>query len=225
MQVGAGRRRVPVVGVHHVGLPARVERAAAELRCRPAQQREALQVVGPVSAVGVLVGAGAAPVEQRRVDHIGRNAAAGQAAQAQRDGRGSERRADRGHRLLLRHRLGDGGQPGQQQAHIGTGACEGRREGGGDVGEAAGLDEREDFGGDVEDAHRSHAQTPLPLPLAGEGRGEGAGVAVSGGQAELQGRALTPALSRGRERENAAAAHASAASMSRVTRVMPRSLR
>ena len=134
MHVGAGRRRVPVVGVQHVGLPSRVERAAAELRGRPAQQREALQVVGPVEAVAVLVGAAAAPVEQRRVDHVGRHAAAGQAAQAQRDGRGTERRADLGHLLLLRHRLCNGGQPGQQQADVGAGAREGGWQGGGDVG-------------------------------------------------------------------------------------------
>ena len=136
---------MPVVRVHDVGRPALVELAGGQVRAHPAEQREALQVVGPFGAVVVLVGAAVAAVQVRRVDHVGRHVAARQPAEPQRDARSAEQRTDLADGLRLQHGIGDRRQARQQQAHVGAGASQRRRQRADHVGQAAGLDERKDL--------------------------------------------------------------------------------
>lgn len=56
---------MPVVGMHHVGTPARCGIAQRKPRCDMAEQGEAASIVGPVTAVLVLIGP-ARTLEQRR---------------------------------------------------------------------------------------------------------------------------------------------------------------
>ena len=92
--VGAGHRRMPVVGVHDVGRPLRIGVVGREVGGHPAQQGKALQVVGPLLALAVLVGAAAAAVEVGRVDHVHRQLAARHARQQQPHAQRAEAGAD-----------------------------------------------------------------------------------------------------------------------------------
>jgi hypothetical protein len=142
--VSAGGGGVPVVRVHDLGRPLWIGVVGRQVRRRPAEQREALQVVGPLLALAVLVRTAAAAVEVRRVDQVDRQLRARHAAEQQ--------AVDDGACAL--HRIEHRRQAGQQHAHVGALLGQRHRQRRHHVGQAAGLDEREDFGGDVQDLHR-----------------------------------------------------------------------
>ena len=139
--------------VQQLGRPTGVEPTTGELRADPAEQREALQVVGPLAAGAVLIGAAGAAVEQRRVDHVDRHLAVRHLAEPQRDARSAEARADLGHGFLMQHRVGDRRQAGQQQAHVGALPDQCLRQRAQHIGQATGLDEGEDLRSDVQNLH------------------------------------------------------------------------
>ena len=147
---------MPVVGVHDVGHPGRVGIVGRQVGGHPTQQCEAPQVVGPFAAVAGLVGAAAAPVQVRRVDHVHRQMAAGHAAQQQTDPQGAEAGPDVDHGAGGLHRIQDRRQAGQQQPHVGPRFGQRRRQGGHHIGQATGLDQRVDLGRHVQHLH-AHA--------------------------------------------------------------------
>ena len=71
LHVHRGQSGVPVVRMHHIGLPLRVA-AAAQPCGRPAQEGEARRVVGPVVAAGVEVGPARTLVLCRGVQQVHR---------------------------------------------------------------------------------------------------------------------------------------------------------
>jgi hypothetical protein len=57
--------------------------------------------------------------------------------------------------LARRRQAGeDGGKAGEQHARLGTERLQRLRQRAGDVGQAAGLEQRKDFGADLKDSHR-----------------------------------------------------------------------
>ena len=123
------------------------------MRADPAQQGKALRVVGPLAAVDGLVRVARTPVQQRRVDHVGRHQAVRHLAQAQRDARGAEARADLADDLLVQHRAGDRRQAGQQQARVGAPTDQRLRQCTQHVGQTTGLDQGKHLGPDMQDPH------------------------------------------------------------------------
>lgn len=152
--VGRGQAGVPVVRMDDVGDPLRVQPASGEVGGDPAEQRETAVVVGPVVTVGPDVGIAGAPVEEGGVDHIGHATVAGQVAAAQRHQRGAEKGAQRGDQAQALHALQDLHVAGKHDAGVDADAGQCGRQRADHVGEAAGLDERQDLGGDLEDAQR-----------------------------------------------------------------------
>jgi hypothetical protein len=88
------------------------------MRGDPAEQAEAQRVVGPVLALRVHVGIAGPPVQRRRVDHVGGQVDAGQAAEQDLDAGGAKGRAERADPLCVCQRLAQRRITGQQQAHI-----------------------------------------------------------------------------------------------------------
>ena len=72
-----------------------------------------------------------------------------------------EGRAELGDLLLGAHAVADRGQAGQEQAGIEPALGQHRRQGGDHVAEPAGLDQREDFGGHMEDLHAAISSSIL----------------------------------------------------------------
>ena len=149
-QVGGGEAGLPVVGVDEVGEELR-DHAHGDVGGGAAEGAEAAPVVGVVAAGRVAVGAAGAVVERRAVDDDELEAldlaARRRAGTPRSDGVVVE---DAGLAELRHH----GGVAGEERAHLDAAAGERRRQGAGDVGEAAGLDERVGLGGDGEDAHQ-----------------------------------------------------------------------
>ena len=119
----------------------------------PTEQCEAAMVVAPVVAVGADVRVAVAAVEEGRVDDVGRQAAVRQATELEHDHRGAEGRAEARDRAQVAHAFEDRRQPRQQQARFEPLLDERGRQGGHDIGQPSGFDERKDFGSDVKNAH------------------------------------------------------------------------
>ena len=144
---------MPVVGVQDLRCPAQIQFPGGQVGGYPAQQREALQVVAPFGAIGRLIGAARTAIQIGGVDHIHRHVAVRHARQAQADPCGAEDRPEFVDGARMQHRVGDRGQAGQQQPDIGAGADQGLGEGADDIGQTAGLDERKDLRGNVQNLH------------------------------------------------------------------------
>jgi hypothetical protein len=143
---------MPVVRVHHLRLPVTVEFTGRQVRGDPAQQRKAPMIVAPVAAVGTQIGIAVAPVKKGRIDDVGQQAAVRQAAQTQRDDGGAEGRTKADQPPQVDQAIEDGRQPGQQDTRVQTACGQGGGQSRHDIGQAAGLDQRIDFRGDVQDA-------------------------------------------------------------------------
>jgi hypothetical protein len=148
--------------------PVVVQLARGRVRADPAQQREALQVVGPLRARAVLVRAAAAPVQVRRVDDVRAGRGCRHLPQAQRDAPGPKSGPSV---QTVRGCSTDSmmaGRPGSSRrtSAPAPASAGGRRAG--DVRKSAGLDQWEDFRGDVQQLRRRrrHARASSPVPRA-----------------------------------------------------------
>ena len=134
--------------------------------------------------------------KEGRVHQVYRQPGSRHLPQQQTHAAGTEAAAEFEHRIGVQHGVQHLRQAGQQQPHVGALPGQRRRQGGHDIGQATGLDQRKDLGRHVQHAHRRRR--------GGHGRCGGRGGAAPGGRR----------------------AHcASACSMSRVTSVMPVSVR
>ena len=150
VDVDGPKRRLPVVGVDHVGDPG--ERLH-ELECAPRQEGEPLEVVR--------VRLGWRAVEVRTVEvammleEVDRHLAGRQSAEADASVRHSEPHGHREDALQGLERLPwHAGVERHDDAHIESLTAERLREGPDHLPETAGLDERRAFGGDEEDFQR-----------------------------------------------------------------------
>lgn len=158
MQVGGRQGGLPVVDMDHVGAPVEGRAGLAEEGGEAGQEAEAPVVVAPVVTVGVEVGVARAVVQFGAVDKIQRQAVGPRRQQAA----GWEQRGQ-GRQGGGRPGLGKGGGEGRvarhEHPHVLAGLPEGRREGGGHVAQAPGLDPGGDFRGGEEDVHGAMAWT------------------------------------------------------------------
>ncbi|CCC96390.1 protein of unknown function [Azospirillum baldaniorum] len=180
-QIGRDQAGLPVVPVQHVGTPPRVEAVLRrEARRAPGQGGEAFRVVRPVLAVRPQIGVAGPVVERRRVQHIGQHPVRHAADPQRRRGAAGqigERSADR---LQVGQPVQHRRIAGQQQADLGSGAIQGGGQGGGHIGQPAGLHQGVAFRRDEQDAHGGGvfrfllglAHRPL-APGGGEGGWEG----------------------------------------------------
>ena len=67
--------RMPVIGMHHVGAPTRNELAHRNPGRHPAEVTEPLCVVGPITAVLILIEGSFALEQARAIDHMDRQTA------------------------------------------------------------------------------------------------------------------------------------------------------
>ena len=155
LQISGGEARLPVVGVDDLRREARDE-ALAERGADFRERREAKSVVHEVAAVRSGIGAAVAVIEVRGVEHekIERAGAADEHAGGAaeqilefRDGLGLFQR--RQHRAVAGAERAQRDLFGEQRAGQGAG----------DVGEAAGLDQRIDFGRDRKRDDRFHDES------------------------------------------------------------------
>jgi hypothetical protein len=93
---------------------------------------------------------------------------------------GAEHRPQRLHRARVAHRVEHRRQAGQQQPHVGALRRQRARQRGDDVGQAAGLDEREDLGGDVQHAPHRPRWPQRPCGRLGVAVRVGRGAAAAG---------------------------------------------
>ncbi len=159
-QVRAGQRRVPVVRMDQVGAPVAIDIAAAQMRRHPAEQAEAARVVGPVAAVRRQVRVAGPVVQERRVDQVDRQVEARQPTAPHFDRRRAEGAAQARHHAGSFERVEQRRIAGQQQPHVGAGTRQRRRQRRDHVAEAAGLDPREDLGGDLQQSHAAARRLP-----------------------------------------------------------------
>jgi hypothetical protein len=101
---------VPVMRMHHVGNPIRIELARCDMCRNPAQQREAPMVVVPVVTIGTDVGVAFPLIQERRIDHIGGQTAVGQPSQLQGHDSRTKNWPDPEHGLEIDHAFHDPGQ-------------------------------------------------------------------------------------------------------------------
>ena len=123
--VSAGHGRMPVMHVQHVGAPVGIQLTRGQVGRHPAEQGEALQVVGPLAAVGRQIGVAAALVQIRGINHINRHTGHGHIAQPEGDFGRAKQGTDIAHQHLPLDPLLDGGQPRQDQANIDPSRCQG----------------------------------------------------------------------------------------------------
>jgi len=152
---------VPVVRVQDLRCPLGVELAGRQMGADPAEQRKSLQVVAPFRAVGRLVRAARAAIEIGRIDHINGDMAVRHVREPQADPGGAEDRPEIEDGPWVQHGIRDRGQARQQQPDIGAGADQRLGQRPDDIGETAGLDERKDLGGDMEDLHAPHSRASI----------------------------------------------------------------
>ena len=149
-EVGGGETGLPVVAVDQVGPPV-ADAAEADVGGDPREQAVAAVIVRPVAAVRAEIGVAGAGVEVRRIQdqEVEAGGAAGQEPHRPAHGFGEVDRT-----AALAFQPGeDGGVARHQRAHLDAERRQRTRQGAGDVGEAAGLDQREELGGDRQDAH------------------------------------------------------------------------
>ena len=155
VQPGGGERGLPVIDVHDVRLPAERRAGLPEQRGDPGKQAEADAVVDPVVAMGVQVGTAGTVEQGRAVEQDQRQAVGLGAEQA-----GRRQRRGQWRQFGEQGRLGKGLEQGrvgrQQHADVMLGPVQRRRQRGGDVAEAAGLDPGGHFGGGEKDGKAAH---------------------------------------------------------------------
>ena len=139
-----------------------LDRARPDIGGGAAERGEALPVVRPVSAVRRDIGVAGAVEELRRIEDDEIEAAGGTCEQP---GLGAEQVFVALEHLRPVERLHHIPVAGEHHPHLDVVGGERRGEGAGDVGETAGLDQREDLGGDREDAHRR----PIPAGRSSAG--------------------------------------------------------
>ena len=100
------------------------------------------------------------------------------ARQPQADPSGAEDRSEFVDGARVQHRVGDRGQAGQQQPDIGAGTDQGLGQGADDIGQTAGLDERKDFRGNVQNLHSEGFRDSMS---------QGLGIALALGAAAFRG--------------------------------------
>jgi len=139
---------VPVVAMHDLGPPCAIQ-PFGQHRRHPTQQREAPMAVGMRTAFRIDVRIRAVHVH-RRVDQVARAALGERAAQqadAVRQGEG------RGQRLGIGNAGPQRREGRHQHAHVAALRLERARQRGADVRQAAGLEQREEFGADLQGLH------------------------------------------------------------------------
>ncbi|SWZ01857.1 Uncharacterised protein [Klebsiella pneumoniae] len=114
-QVGRRQAGVPVMGMHHIRAPERIQ-SAGHFTSHPAQQRKAQDVVGISVLVGIVVRAPRTVIEMRGVYQVDPHAV--KVAVQQRDPPGEGIPA--GHHLGIHHAATDIGKRRQQHARIDT---------------------------------------------------------------------------------------------------------
>jgi len=164
-QIGRRQSGLPVMGMDDVGQPAHRAVGLTEPCRRPAEQGEADIVIGPVDALGVLIGAAVAVVEGRALDQPQRQAGIGHRALEDGDVAPAEGIAE----PAGRNRLGGGGQAPigrHQQAHLGPGGLQSDRQGAGHIGQSAGFRQGINLRRDEQHLHASLHQPLDGLSLA-----------------------------------------------------------
>ena len=149
MQQSRRQAGVPVVAMDDIGLES-VELAGADIGGNAVERREALPVVGPVATARRQIGIARAVEEVRRVEHDEVEAGGGP---------GDKRRLaaeEAGvfvQHLGLGQRRGDRRVARHQHPHLDAMGPERGGKRAHDIGEAAGLDQRKNLGGDGQDLH------------------------------------------------------------------------
>ena len=152
VQIGWREPGLPIMGMHHVGHEGRNE-AVADIGRDARQRGEPHAIVRPVDAVGRHVGVARPCVEMRHVEHEQIEAVmrggeqtpwSAEIIRPAPDFVGSRQHPH--HVGIARH----------QRAHLDAMRLQRDRQRARDIGEAAGLDDGIDFGGDREDANRRH---------------------------------------------------------------------
>ena len=147
---------MPIVAVHQLWSPVAIK-SVGQMGRRPAECGKAAVVVGIWTACGVFVWI-TGPIKQaRRVQHIGtqRPSAsrhANELAQAH-GNRFAPGRSKFAHHARGLQRLCDVRETRQQGAHVATHAGQGLRQGAGNVGQTASLEQRKNFGADLQNTH------------------------------------------------------------------------
>ena len=138
------------MGVDDVGHESR-HVAEPDVRGHVRERGKAQAVVRPVRSIGRHVGIAGTAEQMRRVEHQQIEFAA---ARFQQPRDAAEEQRPFQQRLGAFQRIHHGGIAGNERAHLDAFRAQSERQRPGDVGEAAGLDDRIDFGGDREGAHR-----------------------------------------------------------------------
>ena len=153
-QAEQGRQQagLPIVRVHHVGVPVWCKMSQCECRCSAAKQRKPGRVVRPVLAIDVLVGVAGA-LEGRRLYQVNRQRAAASGRQfALQQGQRCAVQGAAGNRTS-RGQGRQGGRVGRQyQPRIHTDGAQRARQGADHVAQATGLDEWVRLAGRQQDA-------------------------------------------------------------------------
>ena len=168
-QVGRRQRGVPVVCVHHFGLPLRIESLRQPGRC-PSQQGKAAMVVAVGLTMVVFIRIARPVVERGRVDHIGVQGVVGwhprdRQATAKQAGAIAPGRTEFGHRHQPGEARNDRRKPWQQHPDIFTGCSQRRRQRACNISQPARLEQRKEFGADLQYPH--HQYTAPALAAAG----------------------------------------------------------
>ena len=168
LEASGRQSRMPIVAVHQLRGPVAIE-PVGQVGRRPAECGKAAVVVGIWAASGVFVRVTGPIKKGWRVQHVGtqRPGASRYASElAQTHGN----HFAPGHLKFAHHargleRLSDGRKTRQQGAHVATQSGQGLRQGAGDVCQTAGLEERKNFGTDLQNTHsRKLRFRPLRRP-------------------------------------------------------------
>ena len=161
---------MPIVAMQQVGPPCRVG-ALRQRRRRPAQQRKAPVVVGPVAPVRRLIRRTGTVVEGGVIDEIRGNRALRQTGQRDPHPLNRERRAQPGDLAQLEG-IKKFREAGQHKTLIGPQRAQRRRQRRNDIAEAAGFDPRIQLGSGMQHADRGGRRR-----LGGIRRRDGIGLA------------------------------------------------
>ena len=168
LEASGRQSRMPIVAMRQLRGPVAIE-SVGQVGRRPAECGKAAVVVGIWTASGVFVGVTGPIKKGWRVQHVGtqRPGASRHAIElAQAHGnRFAPGRLKFAHHARGLERLPDGRKTRQQGAHMATQRGQGLRQGAGNVGQTAGLEQRKNFGTDLQNTHsRKLRFRPLRRP-------------------------------------------------------------
>ncbi len=152
-QQGRHQSRLPVVAVHQFRRPAEADPVQGQGTDGACEQGKAPGIVGPVAPFRCAVGATIAVKELGAVHQVEGHGAAGQAALQDADLPGCTLQPQAGQDLDLAGALRHAAVGGQYHADIMAQVADGPWQAAGDIGEAAGLDQRVDLTAGEENLH------------------------------------------------------------------------